>query len=204
MKQHIVFTAIFVILIGLVFSAGAQDVNLRLKEANDASQGGKLQDSRMALQQALAEVDQVVGREILAMLPETMEAIPFDPAEDQVMGNAAGITGLHINRSYQKEEQMVTVELIDDSPLLAAVNSLLSLPSFLGIADANQKRIKFYGYKALLEKNVDDSTGMVSYNLQVPFNRSLFTFRSNGFDDEGQVIRMAETVPLEGIVEMTR
>ncbi|HKL38228.1 MAG TPA: hypothetical protein VJ876_04980 [Bacteroidales bacterium] len=186
------------------FTAGAQEVNHRLKEANQAYAGGRLQDSRMALQQALAEVDQVLGREILAMLPEAMESMPFDAAEDQVVGNAAGITGLHINRSYRKEEQLVAVELIDDSPLLAAVNSLLSLPSFLGTADPNKKRIKIHGYKALLEKNVDDSTGLVAYNLQVPFNRSLFTFRSNGFDDEQQVLKMAETVPLEAIVKMTR
>jgi len=203
MKNPVLYIVISIFLVCSGFTAGAQDVNLRLKEANQAYAGGRLQDSRMALQQALAEVDQVLGREILAMLPQNMETLAFDPAEDQVMANAAGITGLHINRAYRNEEQWVTVEVIDDSPLLAVVNRLLSLPAFLGTANPNQKRIKIHGYKALLEKNVDDSTGVVDYNLQVPFNRSLFTFHSNGFDDEALVLKMAETVPLEGIVKMT-
>ena len=203
MRTYIIniFITLFVFTGSLV---RAQDVPLRLEQAKAAYSSGNLQDSRLALQQALAEVDQALGKEILSMLPQYMESLSYVEEEDLVMGNAAGITGMHVNRFYGDDQQSVRVELIDDSPLLAAVNSLLSLPTFMGAADPNQKRIRIHGYKALMEKSTDDSTGVVSWNLQVPFNRSLFTFQSIGFEEEKKVVGMAETIPLEAIIKLTK
>ncbi len=181
-----------------------QDVAGNLEKARNAYGSGDLQASRYALQQALADVDQALGREILSLLPTEIESLPYREDEDQVTSNAAGITGMYVNRAYRNEKQSLEVELIDDSPLLGTINRLLSLPAFMGIGDPNQKRIKIQGYKGLLEKNTHDSTGVVNYQIQVPFNKSLFTFRSVGFDSENQVIGMAERLPLKAIVRMTR
>ena len=182
----------------------SQDVPGNLKQARETYASGNLHDSRFALQQALADVDQELGKEILSMLPTTLGSLPYQEEEDNITGNAAGITGLYVNRSYRDSDRSISLELIDDSPLLATINRLLSLPVFLGAGDPNQKRVKVQGYKSLLQKETDDSTGVVSFNLQVPFNQSLITFRSVGFDSENQVVGMAESLPLEAIVKMTK
>ena len=188
----------------LVLPVHSQDVTGNLKAARDAYGSSNLHDSRYALQQALADVDQELGKEILAMLPAELGSLPYIQEEDNVTGNAAGITGMYVNRSYRDTDRSIDLELIDDSPLLATVNRLLSLPVFIGAGDPNQKRIKVQGYKALLQKETDDSTGVVSFNIQVPFNQSLFTFRSTGFDSENEVVGLTENLPLEAIVRMTK
>lgn len=200
-------TTIFLITIlctVLALPVQSQDVAGNLKLARETYASGSLHDSRYALQQALADVDQELGKEILAMLPTNLGSLPYQEEEDNVTGNAAGITGMYVNRSYRDPDRTISLELIDDSPLLATINRLLSLPVFIGAGDVNQKRIKVQGYKALLQKEIDDSTGVVSFNIQVPFNQSLLTFRSVGFDSENQAIGMAESLPLEAIVRMTR
>ena len=200
-------TTIFWILImsmTLVLPAHSQDVSVNLNKAKEAYGSGNLHDSRFALQQALADVDQELGKEILAMLPANLGSLPYIKEEDNVTGNAAGITGMYVNRSYRDPERSINLELIDDSPMLAVVNRLLSLPVFIGAGDPNQKRVKIQGYKALLQKETDDSTGVVNFNIQVPFNQSMFTFRSVGFDSENEIIGLAESLPLEAIVRMTK
>ena len=200
-------TTIFLILImsmALVLPAHSQDVSVNLNKAKEAYGSGKLHDSRFALQQALADVDQELGKEILAMLPANLGSLPYIKEEDNVTGNAAGITGMYVNRSYRDPERSINLELIDDSPMLAVVNRLLSLPVFIGAGDPNQKRVKIQGYKALLQKETEDSTGVVNFNIQVPFNQSMFTFRSVGFDSENEIIGLAESLPLEAIVRMTK
>mgnify|MGYP001094068290 CR=1 FL=1 len=200
-------TTIFWLLImsmALVLPAHSQEVSVNLNKAKEAYGSGNLHDSRFALQQALADVDQELGKEILAMLPANLGSLPYLEEEDNVTGNAAGITGMYVNRSYRDPERSINLELIDDSPMLAAVNRLLSLPVFIGAGDPNQKRVKIHGYKALLQKETDDSTGVVNFNIQVPFNQSMFTFRSVGFDSENEIIGLAESLPLEAIVRMTK
>lgn len=182
----------------------SQDVTAKLSDAENAYQSGDLEGARFALQQALGELDQVLGKEILSMLPTEIDGVPTIPEEDNVTGNALGFTGMYVNRTYQSETHSANVELIDDSPLIASINTLLQMPSFMAASDPNQKRIKIHGYKALMNKSVDDSTGVVSFEVQIPFNKSLLTFKSKGFNDENTVISIAESLPLEAIVRMTR
>jgi hypothetical protein len=203
MKTKLIIIAVAVFL-SLGINASAQDFTVRLNEADKAYSSGDLESARFSLQQALAELDQVLGREVLNMLPKTMDNVPAIEEDDNVTGNATGFTGMYVNRTYENDEQRVNIELIDDSPLIASLNTILSMPTFMGAGDPNQKRIKIHGYKSLLNRSVDDSTGIESYEIQIPFNKSLLTFKSIGFNDEDKVIKMAETIPLEAIVRMTQ
>lgn len=181
-----------------------QEVTARLDEAETAYHKGSLEDARFALKQALNELDQVLGKEILAMLPTELKGVPYIPDDDNVTGNAMGYTGMYVNRTYRGIDKDANIELIDDSPLIASINAILQMPAFMTGGDPNQKRIKIHGYKALMNTNVDDSTGIISYDIQIPFNKSLLTFRSNGFDNENTVLKLAESIPLDAIVRMTK
>ena len=135
------------------------------------------------------------------MLPATMGDLPAVAAEDNVTGSSLGFAGLYVNRTYQGTDKSGKIEIVSDSPILAGLNTILAMPMLMG-SDPNQKRIKISGYKALLQKNSDD-TGKISWTVQVPFNQSLLTFSCEGFDNENDVIAMANTIPIDKIVKIS-
>jgi hypothetical protein len=183
-------------------SLKAQEVTASLDEALTAYQSDNLDDARFALQGALTGINQAIGREILAILPDEMNGMSKVEAGDDVTGVNTGFAGLFINRSYTAEERNASIQIVSDSPLIAGINAILAMPGFM-TSDENQKRIKIAGYKALLTRN-PDSGGTVSYDLQIPFSGTLLTFQCTGIDDEDEVIGMANDIPIDKIVSIAR
>ncbi len=182
-----------------------QNFESKLSEAQSAYKSGKLDDARMALQEALNEINITIGKEILALLPETMKDLSFDAAQDGVNGTGLGYAGLYVSRTYGQTEnkKSASIVIITDSPLLAGINSILSLPAIMTSgADSDQKRIKVGTYKALLQIN-EAEDGTINYDVQVPFGNSLLTFHCDGYS-ETDVTAMANTIPVAKIDEKTR
>lgn len=178
-------------------SVSAQNVDERLNEAQSAYGQGKLEEARFALQQAMNEIDLAIGREILQLLPATMGDIPYNDADDNVGSASMGFAGLYVNRKYQSvEETSVSLQIIADSPLLAGINAILSLPMFG--SDPNQKRIRVGNYRSLLQRS-EGSDGTVSWDIQVPFGSSLLTLNYKGINDENTVVTMANSLPIDQI-----
>jgi hypothetical protein len=194
-------TMIFAMLVFLMtsFQMQAQNVEAKLNEAASSYRSGDLENARFALQQALQEINQAIGTEILGMLPNEMNNMKKVETSDNVTGMSAGYAGLFVSREYSGENRNASLQIISDSPMVAGINALLSLPTFMA-TDPNQKRIKVAGYKALLNKSMDDQ-GIVSYQLQLPFGSSLLTLDSTGISDEKEVTQMYETLPMEKIVK---
>ncbi len=193
-----------IVLIILIPGTGllAQDVQARLDEAKSAYQAGNLENARFSLQEALNEINQVIGHEILDLLPSELGGMTIVETGDNVTGSTAGFAGLYINREYSGENREASVEIVSDSPLLAGINSLLAMPAFMG-SDQNQKRIKVDNYRGLLTKDSDEQ-GMVSYDIQIPHNNLLLTFHCSGIPDEDEVIGMAGSLPVDGIVKLAQ
>ena len=180
----------------------AQEVTASLDEALSSYKSDNLEDARFALQGALTGINQAIGKEILAILPDEMNGMSKVEAGDNVTGVNTGFAGLFVSRSYSAEDKNASIEIMSDSPLLAGINTILAMPGFM-TGDENQKRIKVEGYKALLTRN-SDSEGRVSYDLQMPFSGSLLTFQCAGIEDENEVIGMANRIPVDEIVAITR
>lgn len=180
----------------------AQEVTASLDEALSSYESDNLEDARFALQGALNEINQTIGKEILAILPDDMNGMSKVEAGDDVTGINTGFAGLFINRSYTAESRNASIEIVSDSPLLAGINTLLAMPGFM-ISDENQKRIKIEGYKALLTKDTDNE-GLVSYDIQMPFSGSLLTLQCEGIEDENEVIGMANKIPIDEIIAIAR
>ena len=66
------FKGILLFLIVSGTSLQAQDVSSRIDEARSAYNSGNLDDARFALQEALNELNRVIGQEILEVLPSEM------------------------------------------------------------------------------------------------------------------------------------
>jgi hypothetical protein len=187
---------------GLTCFVAAQDVDKRLDEAQSAYNAGNLEAARFALQQAMNEVDLAIGREILKLMPSKMGNLGYKESDDQVGSASMGYAGLYVNRSYTSDENAsVNVQVIADSPLLAGINTILSLPLFGN--DPNQKRIRVGNYRSLLQKS-EGSDGQVSWDIQVPFGSSLLTINYKGIPEENAVVEMANTLPVEQISRLVQ
>jgi hypothetical protein len=180
--------------------AFSQNVESALDEAQTAYKSGNLEAARFALQQAMNEVDLAIGREVLALLPDQLGSMPKADTEDQVASASMGFAGLFVQRVYRSGEGVsAELQVLADSPLLAGINAILALPSF--VSDSDQKRIRVANYRALLQRN-EDSTGAVSWDIQVPFGSSLMTLHVNGIEDENAVVTMANTIPVDQVARL--
>ncbi len=197
--KNIYTTLIF---LGLfVATLSAQEVSKQLNEAGSAYDAGNLQETRMALQQAIHELDMAIGKDILDALPGTMHNMPIDQENDNV--SSAGDIGLFVSRRYAvpEKDHSISIEIIGDSPMISGVNALLSMPVFIG--DKNQKKVRLGSRRALLQKN-DTQDELNSWDLQIPMGSTLLTFSLRGDMDEKTVTDLAATLPLDQIERLTR
>lgn len=184
-----------------------QEVEKNLDEAKSAYKSENYEDARFALQQALVEIDKEIGKQILAVLPESMGGLKYNVNNEQVTGMSSGYVGLFVSRSFGTAEDGKTsdIQVISDSPMLAGINAILAMPTFVaGMGDPNQKRIKVDGYKGLLQKNVAEDGTITSFDVQIPFGSSLLSVNFKGFSNENDVIAMTNTIPISKVVGITK
>lgn len=193
----------------ILYSAVAQDPDIEgnLATAKSAYNSGNYEEARFTLQQTLSDLNQIIGEEILKLLPEEMGGLSTYQEADEMIGNTG--MGIVVNRTYQNSDQpdkSVEVSIVDHSPMIAMVNTFLSSPMLSGMmmASSGQKAVKIKGYKGMLEKNVDEDSHIISYTINVPFGDSLLTIETNSFDSEKEVIAMSNTIPLDQIVKLVQ
>jgi hypothetical protein len=195
--------SLLLFLLGLVLSGQllAQDFTKLLTTARSSYSSGKLDDARFAMQQMLNELDIMTGKEILALLPQKMDNLAYNPANDNVSGTS-GFMGVLIHRDYGKgttesDENKASIEIITNSPMVSALNSLLSLPFMNNNPD--QKVIKINGYKAMIQK-VSGSNDRTDYEMQLPLNSTLITLKAPGLSQD-KMIALANTLPIAEIAK---
>jgi hypothetical protein len=201
-KRHHMKKYITLFACALSIYASAQEFDKNLATAKSSYSAGKLEDARFAMEQMLRDLDAAIGKEILKMMPTKMGAMNANVANDNVTGGAGIAAGLFVQRNYGTGAKTANVEIINNSPLIAGLNTMLSLP-MLGNSDPNQKQVKVQGYKSLLRKEVDSETGKTNYELQTPFNNTLLTLRVND-SNEAEILGFANTIPLAKIAEFAQ
>ncbi len=168
--------------------------------AKSSYASGKLEDAHFALQQSMQELDMVIGKEVLKLLPPKLETLSAVANEDNVNGNI-GFIGATIHRSYANENKKATIEIINNSPLLGRLNAFLTSPLLSGLAsDGKTKVLKVHGYKSRLTKEDNDSA-KPNYRLEIPFSNALVTMSVND-SNENEIIAMANSIPFEQIAKL--
>ncbi len=185
------------ILLFSIIITRAQEFNKQLATARTSYSSGKLDDARFAMEQMLQEIDIVVGKEVLKILPAKMENKVSESAKDEVSGSS-GYYGVTIKRDYGTEDNNISLEILTNSPMIAGINALLSVPLLAGTGD--NKVIRINGYKALVQKNSGNSD-KPEYEVQLPLNATLITLRAPGYTFD-QVVKMANTIPVSQIAKM--
>jgi len=195
---------IIIILLTVFFAMNisAQDFTKDMATAKAAYNAGKLEESHFALQQAMQEIDLIVGKEVLKLLPPKMDSLTVNAKDDNVSANA-GFVGTTIHRSYGKFTKKADLSIISNSPMVAMLNTFLNSPLLGGMAtgDGNTKTVKVHGYKARLEKKPGNTEGKNDYELQVPLGSALITFTVDDCSDT-EIMAMANTIPLPQIAKL--
>lgn len=196
MKKLIIFSLLLI----LASASFAQDFKADIATAKTAYAGGKLADAHFALEQAMQEIDMIVGKEVLKLLPVKIDTLNSNPKEDHVMANS-GYIGATIHRSYGINGG-TDIEIISNSPMLAGLNAFLNMPVLGGMMrDENTKVVKIQGYKSRLEKQGDNDNGKPNYSLQIPFSSALLTLTVKG-KSESEVLSLANSIPMEQIAKL--
>lgn len=195
--------AIYLFII-LLFPAAsfAQNFSQNIAAARSSYSSGDLEDARFAMQQMLNDLDMAIGREVLKMLPSKMGAFTSNASNDNVTANT-GLAGVIIHRDYGSGEKAFNLDLMSNSPLIASINAILSIPFIGNSGDGTQKVIKIDGYKGMLQKSVDEETKKTDYTLQIPIGSTLLTFTAPDATED-EVIRMANTIPLSEITKLVQ
>lgn len=185
----------------LTTNISAQDFAKDMATAKTAYDAGKLEESHFALQQAMQEIDLIVGKEVLMLLPPKMDSLTINTKDDNVSANA-GFVGTTIHRSYGKFTKKADLSIISNSPMVSMLNTFLNSPLLGGMAgDANTKTVKVNGYKARLERKPGSTEDKNDYELQVPLGSSLITFTVDDCTDT-EIMAMANTIPLPAIAKL--
>lgn len=204
MKNNIknIFFAFFGTL--MVLSVGAQDFDKSMATARSSYSSGDLSNARFAMEQMLASLDAAIGKEILAMLPTSFGALTVNQKDDNVTGGGGIATGLYVNRTYGAYPKSASINIINNSPMIASINAILNTPMIGGMMhNENQKTIKVQGYKAILQKNATNDAGKTGYEIQVPFNNTLLTFKMDD-TNEGEITNLSNSIPMAKIAQVAQ
>ncbi|MEO8413285.1 MAG: hypothetical protein ABI472_06480 [Ginsengibacter sp.] len=191
---------LFSIIIFLGNTVLAQEFNNQVTAARTAYTSGKLEETHFALQQALQEVDMIVGKEVLKLLPGSMDTLTVNAKDDNVTSNI-GFVGATIHRTYGTSYKKADLSIISNSPLISSLNGLLNMPVLGGLMrDENSKTVKIQGYKARQERS-DAGNGKFNYKLSIPFSSALLTFSVDN-STESEITAMASKIPMKEIAQL--
>ncbi|MBN9298342.1 MAG: hypothetical protein J0I41_15155 [Filimonas sp.] len=183
-----------------------QDFKTAAASARTAYAAGKLEDAHFSLQQALQELDIIIGKEVIKLLPAKMDSLNTNAAEDGVT-STSGYLGTTIRRVYTTPSKNAELQIVSNSPLIGTLNAFLNTPLLAGLgSDGKTKVIKIAGYKGRLTKEdgySEDATtpAQPSYKIEVPFSNALVTFTVTK-SNEAEIVRLANTIPLAQIAKL--
>ena len=193
--------SIFTIMICAVLGASAQDFKTDIANARTNYTGGNLSDAHFNLQQAMQELDLIVGKEVLKILPPKIDTLNANTAQDNVMANS-GYLGTTVYRTYGNAMvKLADISIITNSPMISTLNAFLNTPMLGAMMNSDKsKLIKVQGYKGRMEKQ-DRGNGQSDYTVEIPLSNTLITFKiTNSTDTE--ILNLANTIPLPQIAKL--
>jgi hypothetical protein len=191
-----------VLFFALTLTLTAQDFDKNLSTARTAYGSGKLEDARFAMQQMMNDIDVIIGKEVIKLLPAKLEALNANTKNDNVTANT-GLAGVVIHRDYSSGERTSNLDIMSNSPMIGSLNAILSLPFVGNSGDGTQKVVKVQGYKGVLQKALDTETNKSDFTLQIPLNNTLLTLVVND-SNEAEILKMANAIPIPQIVKLVQ
>ena len=179
----------------------SKDIDAYLADAGTKYSSEDYEGSRFELQRSLTELDIVIGKKILEMLPTSLAGAEADSEADEYIANSAGFAGVYISRNYEdpSSDKKININMVDDSPMMAIVSQFINTPMMVGMS--GKKSIKIDGYKGMLEAS--DNADGTEYTINIPSNQSMITMSFRG-TSESEAIQSANQIPVGDIFSFVK
>ena len=174
------------------------DVNAAIEDANKSFSNKNYSDARYAVQQALVGIEIQLGHQLLQSLPDNVDGLQKEPAQDKVASTQWGWNNMTIQRVYSdKKDKQCTITIGNNILYAGLVNA------YFGNAyavesngkDQNVKQVKVQGNKAII--SYDESKG---YSLIVPIGQSsMVVWECINFGNEDEVMNTANAFNIDNI-----
>lgn len=177
------------------------DAEAYLSEATSKYNSKNLEGARSEMQRALVEIDVVIGKMILDMLPNQIAGLSANTTTDEHLASAAGFGGVFVKRLYESADKTKSLEisLVDDSPLMGALSGFMSSPLIATMS--GKKSITIDGYKGMLEEMEDSDPH--EFNINIPSSQSLLTITSKNLS-ETELTSASNLVPVGKIFQLIK
>lgn len=140
----------------------ADPVPGQIDAARAAYQKNDLARTAKALEAALSDIHDRLGKGLADTLPPALAGWQADPPEVQGLGQVGG--GLAVSRAYGKGESSLNASLFLDSPAVEAASAQFANPN-LTAAQPNMKRVKVGTEDALLRYDAANKSGEITMVL---------------------------------------
>lgn len=172
------------------------DVNHHITEAGKSFSDKNYTGARSSLRQALWGVELEMGQGVLAILPEAVGPVSYNPEADRVSSTGIGFVGLVIERLYAGADDVeLFLSIGSDSALLGIANLALTAGYYQSTDQENQKQIRFRDHNAWIR--YDDDSG---YTLGVPFGQSsIFLLQGVNYASESDFMAAANQFDIQAV-----
>jgi hypothetical protein len=178
-----------------------------LTASRDAYKKSDLEDTHYNLMLTLQQLDMKIGEEILKILPENMDTLKGNKANDNVAAMTGTVIGTTIHRDYGLANKL-EVDVMSNSPLVAMLNGFINNPLMANLG--GRKAMKVDGYKGSYTYEVreqTDAAGKVTSvpvaEMQIPVSSSLVTIKATGLSED-VFVKLMNTVPVSKIAELLK
>jgi len=163
MRTAILTTA--ALLAGLYASmAMADEVTDQIQEGLTAYEKGDLDTATIALDSAATLSRQMQANSLRNVLPEPLEGWTAEEPETSSAGAAMFGGGLQTSRSYHKDDENITINIIGNSPMLQAMSMMFANPAMQG---GGAKLVIIDGRKVIQNKEDRTLQTMINNNFLV-------------------------------------
>jgi hypothetical protein len=129
----------------------ADDIEEQIQRGVKAYQDGQHREAIQELQFAISQLQELLNKEYLTLLPAPPAGWEAEDSEAQTMPAAILGGGTSISRSYRRGEERMEITMMADSPLLASLSMMLSNPAMLA-AGGNVRPYRYESYRGIIEK----------------------------------------------------
>lgn len=126
------FLAAALAAIHLAAPAGADEVEDALEAALDAYRAGDMAVAQEEIDYAGALLSQMKAEGLAGFLPEAMEGWTREDGETQALGAAMFGGGMTAEARYVRDDRSVTIALMADNPMVAAMAGMFENAAALG------------------------------------------------------------------------
>jgi hypothetical protein len=140
----------------------ADIVPAQIEAARTAYQKNDLPRTAKALETALADIHDRLGKALAETMPPALAGWQADPPEIQGLGQVGG--GLVVTRAYAKGEASLNASLFLDSPAVEGAAALFANPAAIA-AQPNMKRIKLGNDDAVVRHDASNKSGDITLVL---------------------------------------